>query len=412
MAAPASSQEADWAREKRELEERIKQLEALQQQQRPQPAPAAPQPTAAAPETARLPSAEENQAMVKRLSALIPESSNGGNVALLRHVSAVTANLLRPPYREPKFRRLRCANPTLAAELFSHPSALPVLCEVLEFEQRPQEDGECYLEVPPSTAGHITTLRSVAAALPELTKRDDIAAEAAKRFDAFRRSVAFETRMEKLSAVAGSRNVTNTTSAVSDDVRGFVVAALLWNETDAGIKTVSLLRTIGRNISADPSNPKLRSLRVMSSVVRDSLLPSSGSVEFLLAVLGFGWGPDGLLLRFADEDGGSHSDDGCMNTAAAYELRWQVGQQLLNEAEHGLSEKRAAERELRRQAALEERQAEKRRILDEQNAARRRAAAGSSGAAAPDDDGDSPKVVGERIPIAEALRRILGKDRD
>jgi hypothetical protein len=419
----AESHEAAWAREKRELEERIKLLEAMQQQQRPQPAPAAPQPPAAGPELARVPSAEEIQAMVKRLSTLIPESSDGANANLFKHVTAITKNLLRPPYTEPKFRKLRTTNPTIAGELLAHPSARPLLQEVLGFEDdaATASTADPCLIVPASSAAHITTLRTVQSALPEVEKRDDVAQEAAKRFEAFRKSMAFEIRMEKLRAViaggasssasAAAATVSNKGDSVNDDVRGFVITALLWNDADIGLKTVNLLRTIGGNVSSDPANVKMRSLRLSSSIVRDTLLPSNGTVEFLLAVLGFDWARDGLHLAIDPEDA---------ECVRRFEARWQAAQLILTEAERGLTEKRQAENEIRRQAALAERDSEKRRIAGEAAAARRkeeeRRRAMATAAAPDDDDGeDSPKTAGqggERIPIAEALKRLMGRRDD
>jgi hypothetical protein len=439
----ADGEQSEWLREKRALEERIRQLEALQQPHPPQPPP----PLALARadvslDKARVPTVDEVNAMVARLSNLVPERSDNGNALFLRHLGTITSNLLRTPYNQPKYRRLKFANPTLAAELFSHPSTRAVLSEVVGFQQRTDEvDGSAILVLPDSNAAHITLLRTIQAALPRLQQRDDIAAEAASRFAQFRKAVAFELRMERLAEAmhredddaqhsgdgVGARtktmlqwprrrqqriqsHPTPRTMTISDTptslpqcvlaVRDFVAAALAWNDADLGTKVVGLLRTIGRNIKSDPSNERFKALRLSSGAVRDTIFPANGSVEYLLAVLGFHWSTDGLALQLNPNDASS---------VEAFHNRLAAGEALLDDVAAALESKRAAEREMQRRAALEEREAEKRR-QDAEKRASQAAPATPQPVADVEDDADA-RPQRERIPIAEALKRLMGKDR-
>jgi hypothetical protein len=442
----ADGEQSEWLREKRALEERIRQLEALQQPHPPQPPP----PLALARadvslDKARVPTVDEVNAMVARLSNLVPERSDNGNALFLRHLGTIISNLLRTPYNQPKYRRLKFANPTLAAELFSHPSTRAVLSEVVGFQQRTDEvDGSAILVLPDSNAAHITLLRTIQAALPRLQQRDDIAAEAASRFAQFRKAVAFELRMERLAeamhredddaqhsgdgvgaqdeddaAVASSSSHNSTTHPIASDtadnddirytnvattvrppVRDFVAAALAWNDADLGTKVVGLLRTIGRNIKSDPSNERFKALRLSSGAVRDTIFPANGSVEYLLAVLGFHWSTDGLALQLNPNDASS---------VEAFHNRLAAGEALLDDVAAALESKREAEREMQRRAALEEREAEKRR-QDAEKRACQAAPATPQPVADVEDDADA-RPQRERIPIAEALKRLMGKDR-
>jgi hypothetical protein len=424
--APTAEQMEAWMREKRELEDRIRRLEALQQQHPPQPAPIAPQPNATL-ETARVPTAEEVNAVVSRLQAMVPEACDDSNAVFWRHVGTIVSNLLRPPYNEAKYRRLRPSNQTLAAEVFARPCARPVLCEVLGFTETAGQ-GDTILTLPPSTPAHITMLRAVQSALPRLVQRDDIAAEASRRFATFRKSVAFEVRMERLAEVvhrhdaddddnsssagaSSSATAVNRTQGVSAAVADFITSSLLYNDVDTATKIVSLLRSVSGNIGRDPSSEKFKALRFTSALVRDTVLPAQGAVEYLIAVLGFDWTDFGLALQLDGTDA---------EQVAAYRSRCAQGLGILDSVAHGVDLKRESENELRRKAALAEREAEKQRFEREERVAARmekRRTDSSEDAhdhAAEAGDAPSPSKAksGERIPIAEALRRLMGKSDD
>lgn len=396
MAAPDGEMEPQWQREKRALEERIRQLELLQQQHPPQPPP----PTSAVLHAARMPTQDEIEAMYKRLAEIVPESSTGSNAIFFSHINTIVSNLLQFPYNDPKFRRLKMSNHKLNTELLNHPSAVGALQSVIGFAPQYNDvDGERYLIVPPSDATHITTLRCVKGALPRLQQRDDIAAEAAKRFAAFRKSVAFEVRMERL-AQATASEADDVLDAHRRKLDEYVVTSLSWNDADVGKKVVTLLRTITENIAREPLNDRFRTLSLTSSTLRDAVFPAQGSVEYLIAILGFHWTENGLeMSRFT-----SDRDVDEFRTTTA-----QRGCELLERAASSLEAKRLAENELRRANALAEREAEKRMLLQQQQISQRSVAAATEevGPTSP-----SPPAAGKRIPIADALKILMGKRKD
>jgi hypothetical protein len=367
------------------LARRIAALRDQEQREQPPPPPPA------------VPSEAELFAEVAAWFSPEPAAAAANELAL-KHLAAIVGNVARQP-ADAKFRRLRRSNAVLREQLFAHPAADRVLAR-LGFG--PVADGvvdggadDAALELPAARVS-VPLLQAMLATLDRVGRRDAVVAAAQQRYDLFRRSVTLDVRQQRL---ADAR--------AAGQLPAFVEGLLICNDAEVYGELFKLLEMVAGNVARSPAEPKFRVLKHGNAKVRDVLFPSMGGLEFMLGVLGFELGDDGLALPLAAADA---TADGL----AAVQAGMQHALGFLAAAKARAAEKIAADRVSRRTLARaemasmrldERREMQRERLIPMDEPA-------AAPAAADDDDDDAPRDERTRIPMAEAIAKLMGNRND
>ncbi len=383
--------------------------------------------------------------------------SNAGERAVrdsfCRHMSTILSNILQHP-NDFKFRRLREENAVLRAELFTFPLARQLL-EIAGFErtggggggggggaatawvfmhgpddaaamdvlrgmlqvvqQPPPDDGgdgprAAPLEVgdgeqqqqqqqqqhdaAAGTAGVLDAARaalrgsSADAAVAQTDEASGV--PLAPRFYSFGTSVGFEMRLEALN----ERMRIGGAAGVAD----FVVGLLVDPRNDGFIRDcLRVMRTLAANLGRDPAEARFRLLKFDNATLRAAFFPVVGAAELFIAVLGFRVCPEGLAKAAPQLDG---------DAAASEQRELAAAEACFSRVDAALATRRALEQEESARAGA----AELRAQIEEEKRRSRVAAAASSGASTGAAAPDAPPR--RRVPIAEALSILLGRQRD
>ena len=347
---------------------------------------------------ARTAVAPDAESFYERLCRLVPESAHGANNSMYKHLRTIFGNIVKQP-TEKRYRRLRVDNAKLQSEFFSNPAAQAVL-EAVGFEwehadpaQLNQSDSLVFQRRDEATLGEALT------AVERLAARDAALAEEQRKFGGFRRSVGVEIRMEQLQCAAAKGD---------DHADAFVAAQLLKNDDVNGAELVKRLRTIIGNVAATPDDARFRKLRFSNATLAKEVFPAHGSVEVLVGIAGFGFADDGLVLADPAAAGGDE-DAPAASGRDAEAARLQRAARLLEHSEAAIAGRAQTTREAQRAEILRLRRAEEAAMRKELGAdPKAPPAAPASAAAAP----PASAGGGRRIPIAQALEILLGRDKE
>lgn len=315
---------------------------------------------------------------VVRLVELFEESAFLGNDKSVVLLETIVRNILHSP-TEPKFRRLRSDNARLAADLFSHPAA-SLFLQAIGFQF---DEGTATWSFPPSSS--LDGLRLAESALHTVKMRDRSANEHRFAYERQRKSIGQQLRLEKL---------VRATQAGPVEVRRYVAHELSRNDSASSREAFRLLRTIANNLQQCPNEPRFRLLKSSNPILTTIVFPAFGALEFLVGILGFAEADVGYVIP--------------ASVAAELPVLQRTARDaldFLDDCENAQRAKEAAEREQVRSLALSEslkqRDAEKRALNH------RGPSASSTSQLTPP---TAAAASGRRVPIQEALARLLGAD--
>ena len=232
--------------------------------------------------------------------------------------------------------------------------------------------------------------------------------ELAPKYFSFAKSLGFQMRMEAL------REVVERGCAA--DVHAFVVG-LLTDPRNAGVvhECVRIVRVLLANMEQEPAAAKFRLLKFDNAVLSKNFFPVAGAAELFIGVLGFSVCDDGIAMavpaRVVPLDGDGLADSACADTDEA--ARFATARRLLALVDDALQRRRELENDERRRAGSAElgalMEAERRRQRGGGPAPASAPAPGSAPAAAA---AASVAPARRRVPIAEAMAMLLGRDPD
>ncbi|KAH9599783.1 PUB domain [Trypanosoma melophagium] len=302
-------------------------------------------------------------------------------------IETILRNLQLYP-TEQKYRRLRLRNPTLQSQLFSVPGTMTFLGSLGFVVERDEEKGEENMWLPEVPQKNF--LNEALDAINFLRSRDREAQTHTRDYMRLRQNLSLAVRRERWERA----------KAVGE-LRAYIVQEFCADDAGDGLHTSAsnLEKLLGvlTNILNNPTEGKYRKLRLSNNTVYRAVVQQRGGLELLLECAG---------AELVEEAGETYL---VFRENAATQAGLESALRTLEDSQRAVQQAREDASRREREEALEMMRKEMRLARQQEGLQHSRVAKEGSEGKLEHPDGDGGHPPRRRVPIAEAVRHLMGR---
>ncbi|ORC88516.1 uncharacterized protein TM35_000161540 [Trypanosoma theileri] len=290
---------------------------------------------------------------------------------------------------EQKYRRLRLGNPVLQSQLFSVPGTMTFLGSLGFIVERDEEKREENMWLPDVPQKNL--LNEALEAINFLRNRDREAQTHTRDYMRLRQNLSLAVRRERWERA----------KAVGE-LRTYIAQEFCADDAGDGLHTsasnLEKLDSILRNILHHPTEGKYRKLRLCNKSVYRAVVQQRGGLELLLECAG----------AELEEEGGGEAYL-VFREGAVTQAELESALRTLEDSQRAVQQAREDASRREREEALELMRKEMRRARQQEGLQVRRGTKEGSQGGGPEHPEEEGHQSRRRVPIAEAVRYLMGK---